>query len=167
MDELQKLLSAIRDGDRIAFEKLYETLKRPLFTIVLRITRDKALSEDILQEIFIKLYLSPPESSVNPRAYICQMARNLAIDSVRQRKPSVDFEEAENLLYHPIDDLSLKMDAENAILALPDRERQIVTLHINGELKFREVADILSVPLGTVLWAYQKAIKQLRNTLEV
>jgi RNA polymerase sigma-70 factor (ECF subfamily) len=167
MNELQKLLDSVRGGDRTAFETVYETLKTLLFTIILRITHDRALSEDILQEVFIKLYLTPPEPSANPRAYICRMARNLAIDSVRQRKPSVELEEAENSLYHPIDDLSLKMDTENAILALPDKERQIVTLHINGDLKFREVADILGIPLGTVLWSYQKAIKQLRNTLEV
>ena len=167
MDELRKTLAAVRGGDRTAFEVLYESLKKPLFTIILRITHEMALSEDVLQEVFLKLYLSPPDPSVNPRAYLCRMARNLAIDSVRKRKPSVDLEEAENCLYHPVDNLAQKMDIENALLSLPDRERQIVTLHINGELKFREVADILSLPLGTVLWAYRKAIKQLRNTLEV
>ena len=166
-DELKNLLNEVRVGDRNAFEALYESLKTPLFTIISRITHDTALSEDILQEVFLKLYLSPPEPSDNPRAYICRMARNLAIDSVRKRKPSVDLEEAENSLCHPAGDFSLKMDAENAILALPDRERQIVTLRINGELKFREVADILALPLGTVLWAYRRAIKQLQNTLEV
>ena len=167
MDEMRKMLADIRSGDRIAFEALYEALKTPLFTIILRITHDNALSEDILQEVFLKLYLSPPDPSVNPRAYICRMARNLAIDSVRKRKPTVDHDEAENYLCHPVDNLAQKMDIENALQALPDRERQIVTLHINGGLKFREVAGILDLPLGTVLWAYRKAIKQLRNTLEV
>ena len=167
MDDTRKMLADVRSGDRKAFEALYESLKTPLFTIILRITRDKALSEDILQEVFLKLYLSPPDPSVNPRAYICRMARNLAVDSVRQHRPTVDLEEAENYLCHPVYNLAQKMDIEDALLALPDRERQIVTLHINGGLKFREVAGILSIPLGTALWAYRKAIKQLRNTLEV
>ena len=165
--ELKNLLAAVKDGDKDAFEALYESLKTPLFTIILRITHDTSLSEDILQEVFLKLHLAPPVSSANPRAYISRMARNLAIDIVRKQKPSIGLEEAESYLYHPAPDLSLKMDVESAILALPDRERQIVTLHINGELKFREVADILEIPLGTVLWAYRKAIKQLQNTLEV
>ena len=167
MNDLKNLLAAVRGGDRTAFESLYESLKTPLYTIILRVTCDAALSEDILQEIFLKLYLSPPEPSVNPRAYICRMARNLAVDGVRKRKPTVDLEEAENCLYHPMPDLAQKMDVENALLMLPDRERQIVTLHINGELKFREIAGILVLPLGTVLWAYRKAIKQLRSILEV
>ena len=167
MDDLKSMLAAVRGGDRTAFEALYDSLKTPLFTIILRITRDAALSEDVLQEVFLKLYLSQPEPSVNPRAYICRMARNLAVDSVRKRKPTVDLEEVENCLYHPVPDLAQKMDVENALLMLPDRERQIITLRINGELKFREIGGIMGLPLGTVLWAYQKAIKQLRSILEV
>ena len=167
MSELASLLKKMKDGDRKAFEVLYESLKTPLYTIALRITHDAALSEDVLQEVFLKLYLSPPEQTANPRAYIFRMARNLAVDSVRKRKPTVDLEEAESCLHHPVADISLRIDIENALLSLSDRERQIVTLHINGELKFREVSDIMEIPLGTVLWSYQKAIKQLRNTLEV
>ena len=165
MNEINNLLTAVRRGDRTAYETLYESLKTPLFTIILRITHDMSLSEDILQEVFLKLYLSPPEPSKNPRAYICRMARNLAIDSVRKRKPTVDLDEVEDFLHHPADDISLRIDLENALMKLPDRERQIVTLHINGELKFREVAEIMELPLGTVLWAYKKAIKQLQNIL--
>ena len=167
MKDIKNLLSKVRGGDRAAFEALYESLKTPLFTIILRITGDAAQSEDVLQDVFLKLYLSPPEPSSNPRAYICRMARNLAVDSVRARKPTVGLEEAEGGLYHPVSDLAQKMDVENALLILPDRERQIVTLHINGELKFREIAAILGIPLGTALWTYRKAIKQLRDTLEV
>ena len=167
MSELGNMLDKLRSGDRKAFEAIYESLKTPLYTIALRITHDTALSEDVLQEVFLKLYLSPPNPSANPRAYIFRMARNLAIDSARKRKLTVDLEEAESYLHHPVADISLKIDIENALLSLSDRERQIVTLHINGDLKFREVSEIMEMPLGTVLWSYQKAIKQLRNTLTV
>ena len=164
MDELQKYLADIREGDRAAFEALYECMKKPLYTIIWRITQDKALSEDILQDMFLKIYLTAPEPSANPRAYLCQMARNLAIDSVRKRKPDVDLDKAENSLYDQAD-IPQRLDVENAIKALPQQDQQIVTLHINGGLKFREVAAIVGIPLGTVLWSYQKAIKQLRITL--
>jgi len=128
-------------------------------------TRDWALAEDILQEVFLKLYLSPPEPSVNPRAYLYRMARNSAIDSVRKRRSDVNLENAEQILCDPAEDLPQKIDTENAVQALPERERDIVTLHINGELKFREVAALLELPLGTVLWAYQKALRQLQTLL--
>ena len=162
MMDLQKRLVAVRGGDKAAFEALYEEMKRPLFTLILRITRDKALAEDILQELFLKLYLSPPEPSVNPGAYLCRMARNLAIDALRKQKPQADWEQAEATLCCYMDD---NIDVEDAMAALPLRERQIVTLHINGGLKFREIAAMLEIPLGTALWAYQKALDQLRITL--
>ena len=165
MDDLQKWLAAVRKGDKAAFESLYEAMKKPLFTVVLRVTGDRALSEDILQDVFLKLYLSPPEGAVNPRAYLCRMARNLAIDSLRRRRQEAPLEEVENTVFHPTDDLALRMDIEDAILSLPERERQIVTLRLNGELKFREVAEILELPLGTVLWSYQKAIGHLQTVL--
>jgi len=165
MNELKQLLDNVRSGDRVAFESLYESMKKPLFTIILRITRDFAKSEDILQELFLKIFLTPPSPDANPRAYMCRMARNLAVDSVRKQKPEAEIEEAEAHILHPQDDLPVKLDIENAILSLPERDRQIVTLHLNGGLKFREVAEIMEIPLGTVLWVYRKAIVQLRNTL--
>ena len=165
MSELKQILDSIRGGDKAAFEVLYEGMKKPLFTIILRITQDFTLSEDILQELFLKIYFTPHENTANPRAYLCQMARNLAIDSVRKQKQEAGLEEAESRSWHPQESLSANIDIENALLALSDRDRQIVTLHINGGLKFREIAATMGIPLGTVLWAYRKAIGQLRGIL--
>ena len=165
--ELRQKLLAMQNGDKIAFEEIYEQLKTPIYTIILRITQDNALSEDILQEVFHKLYRSPLKPQIeNPRAYLFQMARNLAIDNVRKQQPRfADLESIENLAYLPADDFSLRMDIDHAMKRLPLQERQIVSLHINGELKFREIANMMDIPLGTVLWKYQKAIKWLRSKL--
>ena len=165
MNELTQLLDFVRSGDKTAFAALYENMKKPAFTVILRITRDFALSEDILQDLFLKIYLSPPVDISNPRAYIFRMARNLAIDSMRKQKTEDGLDAAEQQSWQPQDDLSAKLDIENAIMTLAERERMIVTLHINGGLKFREVAEVMALPLGTVLWAYRKAIGQLRNIL--
>ena len=165
MDNLQKLLASVRDGDMTAFEALYETMKKPLFTTILRITRDVAMSEDIMQDMFLKIYLSPPEPVSNPRVYLCRMAHNLAIDGIRKQKQTSGLEDADSLPDHFADNLSQKIDIEEALLSLSERDSRIVTLHINGELKFREIASIMKIPLGTVLWAYQKAIKQLQSIL--
>jgi len=165
MSKLKQLLDSVRSGDKAAFEVLYDDMKKPLFTIILRIVRDFALAEDILQELFIRIFLSPPESSVNPRAYMCRMARNLAIDSLRKRKQEKGLDDAEHQMWMPQDSLETKLDINNAIMELAERERMIVTLHINGGLKFREVAETMEIPLGTVLWAYKKAIGQLRKIL--
>lgn len=165
-EELVKKLVALREGDTVALEEIYRQLKTPIYTIILRITRDKTLSEDILQEVFIKLFQLPPKTLFkNPRAYIFQIARNLAIDHVRKQPQFTDLENLEDLGYHPTDDFSMKLDIDHALNSLPSQECQIVSLHINGELKFREIADMMDIPLGTVLWKYRKAITQLRSIL--
>lgn len=165
-EELRIKLNALQSGDKIAFEEIYNNLKTPIYTIILRITQNKSLSEDILQEVFVKLYQSPPKPSIkNPRAYIFQMARNLAIDNVRKLPQFTDWENMENIVNLPTDDILHKLDIEHAMKTLPLQECQIVSLHINGGLKFREIADMMEIPLGTVLWKYQKSLGQLRTIL--
>jgi RNA polymerase sigma-70 factor (ECF subfamily) len=164
--ELTKQLNAIHDGNMAAFEELYDDLKVPVYTIINRIIWDESTAEDILQEVFIKLYrLSPEPLLKNPRAYIFQMARNLTIDNVRKQVSHLSLDEIEDTVSQPADDFSMRMDIEGAMKALPSQECQIVTLHIIGELKFREIAEIMNIPLGTALWKYQKAITKLQKII--
>ncbi len=165
-ESLKNKLIALQSGDKIAFEEIYNHLKTPMYTIILRITQDKSLSEDILQEVFIKLYQSPPKPPIRkPRAYLFQMARNLAIDNVRKFPQYANWDSIEDIVYLPLDDFSAKMDIDHAMKTLPLQECEIVSLHINGGLKFREISDVMGLPLGTVLWRYQKGITQLRSVL--
>lgn len=165
--ELQEALAFLQEGDKIAFEKIYTELKTPMLTIILRMTQDRALAEDILQEVFVKLYRSPPNPSIsNPRAYLFQMARNLAIDGMRKQPRDVALEDYADFPQSPIEHRAAAMDIEAALDTLPLVERQIVTLHINGDLTFRVIADMMELPLGTVLWKYQRAMKRLRLILD-
>ncbi len=165
-EELGAQLSALRNRDMTAFEKIYAELKTPVYTIIMRIIGDDGLAEDILQEVFIKLYHSPPAADVrNPRAYIFKMARNFAIDGARKHRLDASLDELEDTVQEPERDFALRLDVEAAMRQLPSIERQIVTLHVNGGLKFREIADIVEEPLGTVLWRYQTAVSKLRKYL--
>ena len=165
-DELTNKLNAIRGGDRAAFEELYDDLKTPIYTIICRITWDESTSKDIMQEVFVKLYRSLPGPSVrNPRAYIFQIARNLAIDSMRKQPQHVPLDDVSDVTHQPLNDLALRMDIDKAMKSISAQECQIVTLHVVGELKFREIAEIVKIPLGTALWKYQKAIAQLQRII--
>ncbi len=164
--QLRETLDLVRQGDRDAFEALYEEMKTPLFTVLYRITQDRALSEDLLQEVFVKLFRTPPPSSVRkPRAYLFQSARNLALDALRRQKPWAGLDSCAHL---PGDDPAehlLRLDLEQALAQLDLSERQIVALHLNGGLTFREIAAGMGLPLGTALWKYRKAIARLRSLL--
>ena len=165
-DELAGKLDAIRNGDRIAFEELYIDLRTPIFTVINRITWDKAVSEDILQEFFVKLFLSPPTPHNNLRAYIFQIARNLAIDNVRKQTQKISLDDISEIAHRPLEDFQLKMDIDDALKSIPTQECEIVTLHIIGGLTFREIAEVLGIPSGTAKWKYQKAISRLQIIIQ-
>ncbi|MCL2140092.1 MAG: RNA polymerase sigma factor [Dehalococcoidia bacterium] len=140
-------------------------MKKPLYTVVLRITRNVQLSEDVLQELFVKIYFSPPTNVTSPRAYIYRMAHNLAVDTIRKQREYVELNESDITLQCNQNNTLYESGVEKAIMTLPERERTIVTMRLNGDLKFREIAQILTIPLGTVLWSYRKAIGKLQTIL--
>ena len=164
-NQLRVRIQAVSAGDRTAFEEIYEELNRPMYTIILRITQEQSLAEDILQELFVKLFESPPVGASNPRAYLFQMARNLAIDGIRKRPQLANVDDFENLASSSDNDISERLTIENALKTLTLMENQILSLHINGNLTFKEISKIVNNPLGTVLWRYHKAIRQLRAYL--
>ena len=165
-DELAEKLSAIRNGDKIAFEELYMDLRTPIFTIINRITWNITVSEDLLQEFFVKLFLSPPAPHKNPRAYVFQIARNLAIDSVRKQTHKISLDDISECTYKPLDNFQLQMDIDDALKNIPAQECEIVTLHIISGLKFREIANVLKIPSGTAKWKYHKAINRLQKLMQ-
>lgn len=160
--QLKSQLEALKNGDQQAFLNIYQQLKTPVYTVLVRLTGDRLLSEDLLQEVFLRIYRQPPNAE-KPRAYVFRMARNLAIDALRQKQPC-DPLEAHALQTDP--DPTVKLDLERAFSRLTVGERQLVALHLSAGLTFREVAAIVERPLGTVLWQYRKAIEKLRNTLD-
>ena len=165
-EQLKEFLAKVRNGDNQAFAAIYDDMKTPLFTIICRITRSRELAEDVMHDLFVKLYQSPPQPSVNnPRAWIFQMARNLAINSMRNPQMVELNEEIENRQPVFSDRVNMQIDIENAMRALAIDEIEIVSLRVYGDFKFREISDILQLPLGTALWKYQKAVKKLRTYL--
>jgi RNA polymerase sigma-70 factor (ECF subfamily) len=166
--ELNRYFKAIRNGDVQSFEVVYDDMKVPIYTIAYRITYSKEESEDIMQDVFVKLFRSPPESNIaNLRAWIFKMTHNLAIDRKRQfsklrRIPEIDFGD---ILFEQ--SLDIQLSVEKAMFQLKDDEREIVTLHLNAAMKFREISTILKTPIGTVLWKYRKSIEKLRRLISV
>ena len=162
--QLLAVLERLGQGDKTALEELFYELRTPVFTIILRIVGHRELAEDILQEFFLRLFRSPPAASIQkPRAYLFRMARNMAIDGLNARREHLPLEECPEPVEYP--DLDRRLDLEDAVAALPLTERQLVTLHLNGGLTFRELGELLEMPLGTALWRYRKAIGALRDML--
>ena len=163
--DLNEYIARMRAGNKQAFANVYSELKQPIYTIIYRIVRSQQIAEDITQDVFVKLFVAPPEPSVkNPRAWIFQMARNSAIDALRKKQTT------DTNGYIPTDDdqvgrMLTRWDMESAIGRLPQDEREILSLHINAELGFGEIADIVGLSLPAVYRRYRKALKSLREFL--
>ncbi|MBR7110946.1 MAG: RNA polymerase sigma factor [Clostridia bacterium] len=159
-------LLAIKCGDENAFEYIYNYAKNAVFYCAYSILKDRGLAEDIMQNTFMKVrqYAYSYQKGTKPLAWITTIARNLSINEHNKRKREVytDFTDysMRSASYTMSDD---KLVLDSAFKCLKEKDRQIVIMHVLGGLKHRELAEIFGMPLGTVLFKYNSALKKLRK----
>ena len=162
---LRELFNRIQNGDRDSFVHVYQELKQPVYTICYRIIQSKETAEDITHDVFVKLYSSPPDASVkNIRAWIFQMARNLSIDALRKRSRTAE-QDGQSDVKDAYARIHLRMDIELALRRLPSDEREILTLHLNADLNFKEISRIANLSLPATYRKYRKALKHMQTEL--
>jgi RNA polymerase sigma-70 factor (ECF subfamily) len=187
--DLAALLARTGLGDRAAFATLYRRTSAHLLGVVLRIHRDRAMAEDIVQEIYVNVWRSAASfdaAQSQPLTWLTSIARNRAIDAVRRRQTQPQLEssvsevthgDAEVDLYdHVADDsdgplalLSRASDARSlaaCMQGLSAAQRQCVALAFYDGLSHAEVAQQLREPLGTVKSWLRRALIALRSCLE-
>ena len=163
--DLKESFARMQNGDNEAFACVYQELKQPVYTICYRITQSRETAEDITHDVFVKLFRSPPDTSVtNIRAWIFQMARNLSIDTLRKNARMAE-QDGQCSADDAYDYMHLRMDLEAALRKLPRDEREILTLHLNADLHFREISDIVGLSLPATYRKYRKALKTVQKEL--
>ncbi len=163
MTQTDSLFAKVQQGDQEAFGQLYEQLSRPVFTICWRILQSKEAAEDVTHDVFVKLYTAAPETKVrNVRAWVFQIAHNMAVDALRRnaRPP-----EAVEIAPDVYENIHRRMDLEAAFGGLEPQERAVVTLHLNAGLTFEEVGRIVGLSLPAVYRRYKKALDKLKKSL--
>ena len=154
---------------REAFAALYEEMSRPMYTVACRILHNRTDAEDIVQDVFLKMLKTDDYTAVGKvRAYILQMVRNEALMLLRRRSREdlvedvmVDCDSA----WHDSETHEDVAAIVSAIEHLNADERDIFTLHVNGELGFEEIAGIMNMSISAVYRRYQKALKKLRKMM--
>jgi len=183
----QEVVAQARVGREAAYRELIRRYERPIFSLILRMVRDRQLAEDLAQETFIKALNAigsyRPEFKFS--SWIFKIANNAAIDHLRRREldtlsldgsPSASTPEAVEATIpqigdrgeSPLDELEARElggAIELAIAALRPEYRSCILLrHVEGR-SYEEIADILSLPLGTVKTYIHRARHQLRDAL--
>jgi RNA polymerase sigma factor (sigma-70 family) len=182
------LMSRISLGDRAAFRTLYEVSAAHLLGVILRIQGNRAVAEEVLQEVFVTVWQSA--QSFNPAlsqaaTWLSSVARNRAIDSLRraQSAPQTvnryqmdgDSEETDMLqdipseALGPLDLLEQASDAhalQQCMAALNKAQRRSLALAFYQGLTHAEVAEQLGEPLGTVKSWVRRGLTTLKACLE-
>lgn len=169
--DYNKLIINTSKGDLASLEKLYRDLGPSVFALALSILKNKTLAEDVLQDTFVRVKLASGsyKAGTNGRAWILTIARNSAISIIRSSRYETSAHEVLSAVEDGIDHMQKSIDSlmlKDTLSKLDDTERQIVLLHAVKDLKHREIAKIIDVPLGTVLWKYRRAIKKMNMYLE-
>ena len=179
-----ELIRAFRTGDGSAMEALFGRYRRAVFGWLLRMSQDEGEAEDLHQEVWLKVIRGiDGYSSGSFRAWLWRVVRNAAADRARKHvaepildAPMEEGADAAAFVDQVPDDtvvpaLTRMEEAERkaavreAVDGLSRRLKEVVLLRLNGELKFQEIADILGLPIGTVLGRMNLALAKLRQAL--
>lgn len=171
------LVSAFRGGDRAAFETLVRRHQRPVWAIVQRFARDRDAAEDLAQRTFIIALERIGELRGGFRPWVLRIAVNLSKNHVRDTSRLIRAgEEADAVslaLDRPVDPrpdealdrARLSRTVREAVAELPDRQREVVMLRVDGQLSFAEVGDSLGITENNAKVTYHHAVKRLREKL--
>ena len=171
------LVKAALEGDKTAFGEIVERYRKMVARTVKGMLGDSVYSEDIGQEVFIKLYYSLPDFRGDSKlsTYIQRIAVNLTLNEIKRRKRffSMFSQKGNNEMYEyevPDHDTQERRDAvelvNKALQAMDPKFRIVVTMRMLQGYSTKETAEILDLPLGTVLSRLSRAQEQLKIILQ-
>jgi RNA polymerase sigma-70 factor, ECF subfamily len=166
-------------GSQAAFEQIVRRYQRPVLSLLVRLTGDRALAEDLAQETFIKAVRSLAAFDVSRRlsAWILRIAHNTGIDAMRRRRiqavsldtatrPGADPPElAAPATPDPVERAALNRALETALATLRPDQREAVALRYEEGLSFEEIGQVLGIPEVTARSHVHRARKELARLL--
>lgn len=173
MQEEHKWIQEVLKGDQQAYIHIIEKYKEPLYGIILRMTRNPHDAQDLVQEVFIKVYerLGQYEEKGSFKSWFYRVATNHCMDQFRKKR-LVSSEMTDNLIVneqHP-EVIFLKKEKERRleklIATLPEDERLIILLRYRQELTYEEISDSTGYPLSTVRNKLHRAKKKMRKKMK-
>jgi RNA polymerase sigma-70 factor (ECF subfamily) len=172
----EALLALAAHEDEGALAELYDRYGRPAYGLALRIVRDPALAEDAVQEAFLTLWRTAKSfrsDRAKPSTWILTLVHRRAVDVVRreERRRAAPLETSEEPeAYGPATDEEIELTdrrriVQEALRQLPDDQREALELAYYGGLTQSELAERLSVPLGTIKSRMFTGLRRLRDLL--
>lgn len=169
----ENCLIAIKDGDRDALSELYRIASASVYSYALSVLRSVHDAEDVLHDCFVNIFTSAGAYTPcgKPFAWIITIAKNLCLMKLRERKrfaSSTEADEDWDMAFAEESGLSPedRLMIRSCMNLLSEEENRIVVLHAVAGFKHREIAEIMDIPLMTVISKYRRALAKLRQSLE-
>ncbi len=175
----EDLLVAVARGDQEAFSELFDRVSGQVYGVIRRVLRDPSQSEEVAQEVLVEVWrtatrFDPDRGSAT--TWIMTMAHRRAIDRVRSEQASRDRDErvGHRDRVRAFDEVSEEVETRfehqqvrEALAHLTDLQREAVELAYYGGHTYREVAELLDTPLGTVKTRMRDGLIRLRDAMGV
>jgi len=177
----EQLIAAHRKGDEEALHLLIERNIGSVFNFTYRLSGSISDAEDITQATFVKVWrnLHSFDDARRFRPWLFAIARNAMLDEVRKRKHTLfsSLEAEGNSIEETLQDnaplpdeeadsLMRSREARKALDRLSNLERTIIMLHLDEDMTFQEIGDILGEPLNTVKSRYRRTLEALKRELK-
>lgn len=170
-----RFTQGLKNGDEKVFEELFKAYYTPLCEYCLRYVSDADMAEEIVQDLFFKMWVKREELNINVsiKSYFYISLRNHALNYINRLKIQDRYNQfveirTKNEVDYPIDVLEEK-DMERimkqAIALLPEKRREIFEMSRFEELKYSEIAEKLNVSVKTVESQMSKALEHMRKVL--
>jgi RNA polymerase sigma-70 factor (ECF subfamily) len=173
---LLQLIAEVARGNKSAFARLYGLTHAKLLGVALRILRDRALAEDVLQESYMKIWrhaASYDPKIASPMTWMATIIRHGAIDAVRKRQlEAFGCDDEMSALASndpdPVDEIHLARLRPKALAAfarLPEDKRRLIMLAYLRDRSRQELSTRLGIPANTVKTHLRRALLELRATM--
>ncbi len=167
------LLESIRAGDEGALAKLYDRYSRLVYSVALRVLHDPAKAEDVLQDVFLKVWRQPEgfvETQGHLGPWLAVIARNRSIDVLRGRQKNESSSEGMDLvapddMIQSIETSLLIGKVKQAIRLLPKEQRRALDMAFFRGMTHAEIVSLTGLPLGTVKTRIRTALQFLGRAL--
>ena len=176
---LDELVEQVAGGASAAFEALYERVSGSVYGVILRVLRDPAQSEEVAQEVLVEVWRRAARFDAargSASTWIHTMAHRRAIDRVRSAQSAHDREDlvaqreqqpAFDVVAEQVEIRMEQQQVRRCLDQLTDLQRESVTLAYYRGYTYREVAEALDVPLGTIKTRLRDGLIRLRDCLGV
>jgi RNA polymerase sigma-70 factor (ECF subfamily) len=164
--ELDNFIERYLNGDNTAFDVIYDETKKSVYLSIYNLIKDRNTIEDLMQDTYMKAInsLDYYQLGTNFQAWISRIARNTTINYLKRKNREDIVDPQETAIISEIESKgNYLLDQALQILSQPEKEIFVYRIILN--YTFKEISDILKMPLGTVFWNYQRAIKRIKREL--